>query len=183
MRGLALETYTEAASTHGKKVRVTRLRIETEGMTWKMRRVLSVSIKCKSLHCVTPAPAAAKETNQIWAGYFAGGSALPLLKYLVYSYSGQSKHFLNTRTFSSLTLPTFPKAPAQLCSLLEWFGQPEIKQGTVRQGLKFSFLGETKSGEGHGNIYRWFVRDVTVAMLAVKNKSISLLWELNSIFM
>ena len=29
----------------------------------------------------------------------------------------------------------------------------------------------------------WFARDVTVAMLVVKNKSISLLWELNSIFM
>ena len=30
--------------------------------------------------------------------------------------------------------------------------------------------------------YCWFARDVTAAMLAVKNKSISLLWELNSIF-
>ena len=29
----------------------------------------------------------------------------------------------------------------------------------------------------------WFARDVTEAMLVVKNKSISLLWELNSIFM
>ena len=29
----------------------------------------------------------------------------------------------------------------------------------------------------------WFERDVTAAMLAVKNKSIFLLWELNSIFM
>ena len=32
-------------------------------------------------------------------------------------------------------------------------------------------------------LYRWFARDVTAAMLAVKNKSISLLWEINSIFM
>ena len=71
-------------------------------------------------------------------GYFAGGSALPLLEYFVYLYR-QSKHFLNTRTFSSLTLPTFPKAPAQLCSLLEWSGQPEIKQGTVYQGRTFLF--------------------------------------------
>ena len=31
--------------------------------------------------------------------------------------------------------------------------------------------------------YCWFARDVTAAMLVVKNKSISLLWELNSIFM
>ena len=30
--------------------------------------------------------------------------------------------------------------------------------------------------------YCWFARDVTAAMLVVKNKSISLLWELNSIF-
>ena len=29
----------------------------------------------------------------------------------------------------------------------------------------------------------WFARDVTAAMLVVKNKSVSLLWELNSIFM
>ena len=29
----------------------------------------------------------------------------------------------------------------------------------------------------------WFVRDVTAAMLVIKNKSISLLWDLNSIFM
>ena len=29
----------------------------------------------------------------------------------------------------------------------------------------------------------WFARDVTAAMLVVKNKSISLLWELNSTFM
>ena len=28
----------------------------------------------------------------------------------------------------------------------------------------------------------WFARDVTAAMLVVKNKSISLLWELNSVF-
>ena len=32
-------------------------------------------------------------------------------------------------------------------------------------------------------LYCWFARDVTAAMLVVKNKSISLLWELNSIFM
>ena len=31
--------------------------------------------------------------------------------------------------------------------------------------------------------YCWFAHDVTVAMLVVKNKSISPLWELNSIFM
>ena len=31
--GLALETYTEAASTHGKEGRVSWLTIETEGMT------------------------------------------------------------------------------------------------------------------------------------------------------
>ena len=31
--------------------------------------------------------------------------------------------------------------------------------------------------------YCWFVRDVTAATLVVENKSISLLWELNSIFM
>ena len=31
--------------------------------------------------------------------------------------------------------------------------------------------------------YCWFARDVTAAMLVVKNKSISLLWELNSTFM
>ena len=31
--------------------------------------------------------------------------------------------------------------------------------------------------------YCWFARDVTAAMLVVKNKSISVLWELNSIFM
>ena len=29
----------------------------------------------------------------------------------------------------------------------------------------------------------WFAGDVTAAMLVVKNKSISLLWKLNSIFM
>ena len=29
----------------------------------------------------------------------------------------------------------------------------------------------------------WFARDVTAAMLVFKDKSISLLWELNSIFM
>ena len=34
-----------------------------------------------------------------------------------------------------------------------------------------------------GNKYCWFALDVTAAMLLVKNKSISLLWELNSIFM
>ena len=31
-------------------------------------------------------------------------------------------------------------------------------------------------------LYCWFARDVTAAMLVVKNKNISLLWELNSIF-
>ena len=33
VRGLALETYTEASTTHGKEGRVSWLRIETEGMT------------------------------------------------------------------------------------------------------------------------------------------------------
>ena len=33
------------------------------------------------------------------------------------------------------------------------------------------------------DIQCWFERDVTAAMLVVKNKSITLLWELNSIFM
>ena len=28
----------------------------------------------------------------------------------------------------------------------------------------------------------WFARDITATMLVIKNKSISLLWELNSIF-
>ena len=31
--------------------------------------------------------------------------------------------------------------------------------------------------------YCWFARDVTAAMLVVNNKSVSLRWELNSIFM
>ena len=31
--------------------------------------------------------------------------------------------------------------------------------------------------------YCWFARDVTAAMLVVKNKTVSLRWELNSIFM
>ena len=34
-----------------------------------------------------------------------------------------------------------------------------------------------------GVVNWWFVRDLTAAMLVIKNKSISLLWELNSIFM
>ena len=40
-------------------------------------------------------------------------------------------------------------------------------------------------GGGHTKFpYCWFARDVTAAMLVVKNKSISLLWELKvSIFM
>ena len=45
------------------------------------------------------------------------------------------------------------------------------------QSYKMSFSPvETRSRE-------WFARDVTAAMLVVKNKSISLLWELNSVFM
>ena len=31
--------------------------------------------------------------------------------------------------------------------------------------------------------YCWFARDITAAMLMVENKSISLLWELNAIFL
>ena len=36
---------------------------------------------------------------------------------------------------------------------------------------------------GKKKTHCWFAGDVTAAMLVVKNKSISLLWELNSIFM
>ena len=36
---------------------------------------------------------------------------------------------------------------------------------------------------GKGYVYCWFARDVMVAMLLVKNKTISVLWEINSIFM
>ena len=36
---------------------------------------------------------------------------------------------------------------------------------------------------GKGYVYCWFARDVMVAMLLVKNKTISILWEINSIFM
>lgn len=32
-------------------------------------------------------------------------------------------------------------------------------------------------------LYCWFARDVTAAMVVVKNKTVSLRWELNSIFM
>ena len=59
-----------------------------------------------------------------------------------------------------------------------------------------SFRGETSGGIAKwwlcsyvigGQFFRrsnwWFVRDLTAAMLVIKNKSISLLWELNSIFM
>ena len=41
---------------------------------------------------------------------------------------------------------------------------------------------ESRKSERHSH-YCWFVRDVTAAMLVVKSKSISLSWELNSIFM
>jgi len=52
--------------------------------------------------------------------------------------------------------------------------------------VDFSLLGDIQhqiSGRAWLTNNYWFARDVTAAMLVVKNKSISLLWELNSIFM
>ena len=50
--------------------------------------------------------------------------------------------------------------------------------------LKAEALGELVWNKGSTCAFNcWFARDVTAAMLVVKNKSISLLWELNSIFM
>ena len=46
-----------------------------------------------------------------------------------------------------------------------------------------SWWGDSQCGRPHNLRYCWFVHDVTAAMLVVKNKRISLLWELNSIFM
>ena len=48
-----------------------------------------------------------------------------------------------------------------------------------------NFQGENdeKFSQQNGPSYCWFARDVTAAMLVFKNKSTSLLWELNSIFM
>ena len=44
-------------------------------------------------------------------------------------------------------------------------------------------IGKVAGNPSRGRFNCWFARDVMAAMLVVKNKSISLLWELNSIFM
>ena len=46
-----------------------------------------------------------------------------------------------------------------------------------------SWWGYSQRGRPHNLRYCWFVHDIITAMLVVKNKRISLLWELNSIFM
>ena len=61
-------------------------------------------------------------------------------------------------------------------------GSLKLNKEQFDRDWSFSFLSETKSGKAQV-IYCWFVRDVTAAMLVVKNKSISFLWELDSISM
>ena len=44
-------------------------------------------------------------------------------------------------------------------------------------------LVKSQPQRSHEGSYCWFASDVTAAMLVVKNKSISLRWEMNSILM
>ena len=62
---------------------------------------------------------------------------------------------------------------------------PGIKPTTSRFAVKRSSHWANPTSDKHDKIlyYCWFARDVTAAILLVKNKSNSLLWELNSIFM
>ena len=53
---------------------------------------------------------------------------------------------------------------------------------THTDALQTDHLNEQSLHSSHFNNC-WFARGVTAAMLVVKNKNISLLWELNSIFM
>ena len=62
---------------------------------------------------------------------------------------------------------------------------PGMKPTTSRFAVKRSSHWANPTSDKHDKIlyYCWFARDVTAAILLVKNKSNSLLWELNSIFM
>ena len=54
---------------------------------------------------------------------------------------------------------------------------------TTWAGVLYRPIQSQAEGEWVYSADCWFARDVTVAMLVVKNKSVSLRWELNSIFM
>ena len=84
--------------------------------------------------------------------------------------------------------------PSKLYRNLEHWCEKRVGVGFGERGDCFSWCPyylrswqrQTPGGEGRVLLitaYCWFARDVTAAMLVVKNKSISLLWEQNSIFM
>ena len=56
--------------------------------------------------------------------------------------------------------------------------QEQLTNPTIRRSTNQSI-----QGLAHATTYCWFASDVTTAMLVVKNKSISLRWEMNSILM
>ena len=69
--------------------------------------------------------------------------------------------------------------------LIIWWSHYKTLQGTT---IRFLIPWGGEGGFSYANFIKlpvngWFVHDVTVTMLVDKNKSICLLWVLNSIFM
>ena len=67
-------------------------------------------------------------------------------------------------------------------NFLQTIRKPEMMLALFITILTISFL-LLSTSSASVKFYFWFAHDVTAAMLVVKNKSIFLLWELNSIFM
>ena len=81
--------------------------------------------------------------------------------------------------------PVF-RIPQAKISLIPESGFPYTVHGarfTSTMSTKYILLFIVPFSSPFSFPYCWFVRDVTAATLVVKNKSISLLWKLNTIFM
>ena len=90
---------------------------------------------------------------------------------------GVPKNKLNllvSMQFNSITSVSLVSISLAFCQSCSYPGK--LERSATSQKFKFVKLWDWLA-------YCWFARDVMAAMLVVKNKSISLLWELNSIFM
>ena len=84
----------------------------------------------------------------------------------------QTKHQID---WDSARRITYSTDYYQQLTLESWF--TNLEQTPLNRSQQSTVSGTVQT------TYCSFARDVTAAMLVVKNKSISLLWELNSIFM
>ena len=145
------------------------------------------SIKCQCTHSGMTGQVGGFQNPGVCLQAFPYLSSLPPPRYFY------SQHFFHDLLLSFLILcsETAWKLAKQATRCQEFLAKKKVETGSKKVQSCLPYYRNTCHFVVTKRItlplilcyYCWFARDVTAAMLVVKNKSISLLWELNSIFM